>query len=270
VASLGGTYLTAPDMNTSESDMDRIGRRCPYVFCRSVAHGGSGSSAPATALGVLHGIRASVGHALDMSDLAGVTVLVQGLGGVGGHLVQLLAEAGAKLLVADIDAARVNRAVRDLGATMVEPDAVIDADCDVFAPCAVGGVLDLPAAEALKSRVVAGAANNQLTDPQVARRLRDRRVLYAPDFVINAGGVLHGVGLERLGWSAEDLQHHLAGIGERLLAIYREADAAGVSTHDAAERAAVRRLDAGPGVRRYADLHTGSRGVGMGSGDAGR
>lgn len=244
VASLRGTYLTGPDMNTSESDMDRIARRCPYVFCRSVAAGGSGSSAPATAVGVLHGIRASVQYALDAGDLRGISVLVQGLGGVGSHLARLLADAGATLLVADVDAGRVQQAVRALGAKPVEPDAVVGTACDVFAPCAIGGVIDLQAAETLTCRIVAGAANNQLTDPRVARQLRDRGVLYAPDFVINAGGALHGVGLEKLGWDQAELQRHLAGIGETLTGIYREADQDDISTHEAAQRLAQRRLDA--------------------------
>jgi len=242
VASLGGSYLTAPDMNTSESDMDRIARRCPYVFSRSVAQGGSGNSAPATAVGVLHGIRASTQHAFGSSELSGLGILVQGLGGVGGHVAELLTEAGARVLVADVDPDRVARAVQALGAAPIDAADVIGTDCDVLAPCAVGGVLDAAAVDTLRCRVVAGAANNQLAEPSIARRLRDRGVLYAPDFVINAGGVLHGVGLEQLGWDDAELQRRLRGIGDTLLTIYREADDAQLSTHDTAERAARRLL----------------------------
>src|SRR6266508_1964243 len=149
VRSLGGTYVTACDMNTSERDMDVVGERCPYVFGRSVACGGSGSSAPATATGVFHGIRASVAHAFGSSDLEGRTVLVQGVGSVGRSLALQLGQAGARLLVADV----------------VAPEDALGTACDVFSPNATGGILTPTTIPELRCRIVAGAANNQLADP---------------------------------------------------------------------------------------------------------
>jgi leucine dehydrogenase len=178
ITSLGGLYATAPDMNTSERDMDTIAERCEHVFCRSEANGGSGSTAPATAVGVFHGIRASVRYALDR-DLGGVRVLVQGLGAVGALLAQQLAAAGAEVLVSDVRAERV-------AATpwpVVAPADAIGTECDVYAPCAVGGTITAETVEQLRCRIVAGAANNQLADPGLADRLHERGILYAPDYV---------------------------------------------------------------------------------------
>ena len=157
IGSLGGLYATAPDMNTSERDMDTIGERTEHVFCKSVENGGSGSTAPDTAVGVFHGIRASVRFALDR-DLDGVRVLVQGLGAVGARLAQQLSAAGAEVLVSDIDAERVAAS----GLQAIDPADVIGTECDVYAPCAMGGTITATTVEALRCRVVAGAANNQL------------------------------------------------------------------------------------------------------------
>jgi leucine dehydrogenase len=168
ITSLGGLYATAPDMNTSERDMDVIAERCEYVFCRSAEHGGSGSTAPATAMGVFYGIRASVG-----GDLRGVRVLVQGVGAVGAILARELDAAGAEVLVSDVDLSRVF-------GHAVDPADVIGTECDVYAPCAAGGVSDCDTVEQLRCRIVAGAANNQLADPAVADRLHERGILYAP------------------------------------------------------------------------------------------
>ena len=216
ISSLGGLYATAPDMNTSERDMDTIAERCEHVFCRSEANGGSGSTAPATAIGVFYGIRATVAYKLGRDDLTGVRVLVQGLGAVGARLASLLADAGAEVLASDVDPARA------AGYRAVAPEDVIGTECDVYAPCAVGGVLTADAVERLRCRVIAGAANNQLADPALADRLHERGILYAPDYVINSGGVLHGTGLELLGWSAEQLDDALRGLGDTLLELYAD------------------------------------------------
>jgi leucine dehydrogenase len=217
IGSLGGLYATAPDMNTSERDMDTIGEVTEHVFCRSVANGGSGSTAPATAWGVFYGIEASVRHALGR-DLRGVRVLVQGLGAVGGPLAGHLASAGAEVLVSDVDAARVEAS----GFAAVAPEAVIGTECDVYAPCALGGTIDAETVERLRCRVVAGAANNQLAAPELADRLHARGILYAPDYVINSGGVLHGAGIELLGWDQARLDAALRGLGDTLLELYAE------------------------------------------------
>ena len=146
-------------MNTSERDMDTIAEHCEHVFCKSVGNGGSGSTAPATAVGVFHGIRASVEFKL-RRDLDGVRVLVQGMGAVGALLAQQLTAAGAEVLVSDVDPARTD------GYTAVAPEAVIGTECDVYAPCAVGGTITAETVERLRCSVVAGAANNQLADPR--------------------------------------------------------------------------------------------------------
>ncbi|WP_037498069.1 Glu/Leu/Phe/Val dehydrogenase family protein [Solirubrobacter soli] len=226
IGSLNGLYATAPDVNTSERDMDTIGERTEHVFCRSVANGGSGSTAPATAVGVFHGIRASVGHALG-TDLTGVKVLVQGFGAVGSLLAQQLKAAGADVLVSDIDPTRVD------GFAAVDPQDVIGTECDVYAPCAMGGTITATTVEALRCRVVAGAANNQLADPSLADRLHERGILYAPDYVINSGGVLHGTGLELLGWDHAQLDEALRGLGDTLLELYAGSDRSPVHAAEA-------------------------------------
>ena len=240
IDSLGGTYVTGPDMNTGVADMDVIGDRTPHVFCRSAAGGGSGDPSIHTALGVFHGIRASLGHALGSDDPAGRTILVQGAGSVGAKLAALLADAGADVLVSDVDEERARAA----GARVVPAGAALETACDVYAPCALGATLSEDSIPRLRCRLVAGAANNQLATPTDGERLRAAGILYAPDYVINSGGALHGIGLERLGWDHERLEREVAGIGDTLTRIYEEADAEGISTAAAAERLAARRLSA--------------------------
>jgi leucine dehydrogenase len=232
ITSLGGLYSCGPDMNTSEHDMDTIAETCPYVFCRTVENGGSGSTSPATARGVFYGIEASAKYALGVPDLQGVRVLVQGMGSVGALLAQYLAEAGAELLVSDVDAQRLT-----LG-TPVDPAEATRTECDVFAPCAVGGVINRATVDELRCRVIAGAANNQLAEPWIADRLHERGILYAPDYVINSGGVLHGAGLESLGWDEALVEERLRGLGDLLLELYAED---GSPVH-AADRLVDRRL----------------------------
>jgi leucine dehydrogenase len=242
VASLRGGFVTAPDVNTTELDMDVVAAEAPgFVFCRSAANGGSGSSAPATAVGVFHGIRASAAHALGR-DLDGLSVLVQGAGGVGGELARLLAGAGARVLVADVDRGRARAAAEEAGGDVVPPERALEAPCDVYAPCALGGTLSAETIPRLRCRVVAGAANNQLATPADADRLAARGILYAPDFVINAGGVLHGVGLELLGWDDAELARKLEAVGDTLLRVYELAEDGRTSTHAAAVRLADERL----------------------------
>src|SRR4051812_13738972 len=156
ITSLGGLYATAPDMNTSERDMDTIAERCEHVFCRSVEKGGSGSTAPATALGVFYGIQASVAYKLGRSDLSGIRVLVQGRGGVGAVLGGHLAEADADVLVSDVAEAGVTASALPA----VAPADVIGTECDVYAPCAIGGTIDAESIDKLRCSIVAGAANN--------------------------------------------------------------------------------------------------------------
>lgn len=242
IGALGGTYVTGPDVNTGEADMDAIGTRTPHVFCRSAANGGSGDPSIHTALGTFHGIRAALRHAHGSPDLAGRTVLVQGTGHVGGKLTRLLLDANAVVLVSDVDEERA----RATGAETVPADRVLELECDVYAPCALGATLNAESIPKLRCRVVAGAANNQLGTPEDGERLRARGILYAPDFVINAGGAMHGIGLEQLGWDEAELDRRVEGIGETLARIFATADAEGITTDEAAERLAAERL-AAPG-----------------------
>jgi leucine dehydrogenase len=246
IETLQGTYRTGPDMNTGAADMDVIGEVTPYAFGRSPERGGSGSSAPDTAVGVWHGIRASCAHAFGTPDLAGRSVLVQGAGGVGSMLVELLVADGAKVLVADVVAERVRELERRHGIEPVDPGEVVGTVCDVYAPCATGAVLTAETIPALRCPVVAGAANNQLGEPADAERLRAAGILYAPDFVINSGGALHLIGTEMLGWDAATLAARVAGIGDTLTEIYRHAAEEGTTTEDAAEAIARARLCAAP------------------------
>jgi len=236
VASLHGTFHTGPDVNTTVADMDVIGERCPYVFCRSEEHGGSGNPGPYTARGVFHGIRASVRHVFGTDSLAGRAVLVQGLGSVGAPLAAELAAAGARVLVSDVVPKRV------AGAELVPPEEVVGAECDVYAPCALGGTLNAETIPRLRCRIVAGSANNQLAEPADAERLREAGILYAPDFVVNAGGVLNSLGAEHLGWTGEQIEERLAGIGDTLEEIYEKAAVQGTTTEDAAQQLARERL----------------------------
>ena len=241
VNSLGGLYSAAPDMNTSALDMDVIGEVTPYVFCRTEAAGGSGDTAPDTAVGVLHGIEAACRYAFDSDDLSKRTVLVQGAGGVGGRLIELLMERDAGVIASDVDEVRLSR-LRDQGVKTVAAADAITTECDVFAPCAIGGVVNARTVPTLRCRVIAGGANNQLETPEDADRLREKGIVYAPDFVINAGGVLHGGGLEEQRWTREVLDQKLAGIGDAVYAILRQAERDGISTDAAARKIAVERI----------------------------
>jgi leucine dehydrogenase len=233
VASQGGSFMTSSDVNTGPDDMDVIGERTPNVFGRTAEKGGAGNPAPHTAKGVFHGIRASVG------ELADCSVLVQGAGNVGAALAELLKDAGAHVLAADVDEDRAT-AVGEV----VAVDDVYDADCDVYAPCALGGTLNAETVPRLRCRVVAGSANNQLAEPRVAELLRARGILYAPDYVINAGGAIALYGIEQLGWGEREVDDALERIGETLRAIYSRAEEEGITTAEAADRLAAARLSA--------------------------
>lgn len=243
-ATLGGNFQTGPDVNTTIADMDVIAERHAHVYCRSEARGGSGDPGPYTARGVFHGIRASVAHVFGTTDLAGRSILVQGVGDVGARLAEQLAEAGARVLVSDIDAARATALADRIGATVVPPESALELECDVYAPCALGATLNAATIPNLRCRIVAGCANNQLAEAGDAERLSEAGILYAPDYVINAGGVIHAWGTESLGWGPETVEARLAGIGDSLEEIYRRAEADAVTTESAAERLARSRLDA--------------------------
>jgi leucine dehydrogenase len=242
VDALGGTYVTACDMNTSEHDMDVVGERTRHLMGRTVGAGGSGTSAPSTAVGVFHGVRAAVGHVFGSDDLDGRSVLVQGVGAVGRVLAGLLSGTGARVLVTDVVEARAAEVAREHGAELVAPDVALGTPCDVLSPCATGGVLDASTIPALRCRIVAGAANNQLGEPRDAERLADRGIVYAPDFIVNAGGIIHLASLELLGEDEATRDERLRGIADALGECLRIAEAEGVSTGAAADQMVAARL----------------------------
>ena len=244
VESLHGTYVTACDMNTGPPDMDVIAERCSSVLGRTEANGGSGTSAPNTAVGVFHGIRATVAHAFGSNDLDGRTVAVQGVGAVGGPLSRMLADAGAQLTLADVDDVRAKELGEELEAEVVPADQIAEVPCDVFAPSATGGVLNADTIATLRCRVIAGAANNQLGEPADAERLAGRGILYAPDYVVNAGGVIHLVSYEMLDEDDERVQERLRAIGDTLGEVFARAEAGGISTGVAADAIVAERLAA--------------------------
>lgn len=237
VASLGGTYRTAGDMNIGPADLDVVAERCPWVYGTTARGGDSG---PGTARGVLHGIRAAVEQAFGATGLAGRRILVQGCGAVGHDLALALAADGADVLVSDVDEERA----RSTGLPSVPAADALAVECDVYAPCAVGGTLDADSISRLRCRVVAGSANNQLAEPADAERLQERGILYAPDYVINAGGVIQLIGTVDEGWDADELERRLAAIGDTLRELFAEAGRDGITPDAAAERLVERRLAA--------------------------
>ena len=237
VASLGGTYRTAGDMNIAPADLDIVKERCQWVYGTTGAGGNSGRG---TAIGVLHGIRAAAEHVFGSPDLAGRRVLVQGAGAVGHDLAGFLAFEGAEVLVSDVDEARAAEA----GGVVVPARDALATECDVYSPCAVGGTLNADTIPQLRCRIVAGSANNQLATPEDAQRLHDRGILYAPDYVINAGGVIQLLGLEDHGWDEAELERNLATIGDTLRRVFHDADEAGITPAAAAEQLAAQRIAA--------------------------
>jgi len=266
VASLGGDYITAEDVGTSAADMSWIAQETPWVTGKPLEMGGGGDPSPVTALGVLQGIRAASERTWGTADLAGRSVSVQGLGSVGRYLAGYLREAGAKVFGCDIDEEACRRARDEHGVEVVAPEEIYDLACDVFAPCALGAILNDRTIPRLRARVVAGGANNQLADPaRHGGELARRGILYAPDFVINAGGLIH-VYQEFLGYDQERALGRARGILETTREVFASADRDGVAPATAAERMAEARIAAtrerGPRawdpavVRRLAELAT--------------
>jgi leucine dehydrogenase len=242
VESLHGTYWTACDMNTAPPDMDVIAERCGSVFARTAEHGGSGTSAPATADGVFAGIRASVAHAFGSEDLGDHTVVVQGVGAVGGLLARRLHDAGARTTLTDVDEVRAKELAAEIGAEVVSPDGAIDVECDVLSPCATGGILSAESIPRLRCRIVAGAANNQLATADLADELHRRGILYAPDYVINAGGVISVYG-ELRGWDPARSREKAEEIHDTLRSVFRRAREKGTTPAAAADAIAEARLN---------------------------
>jgi len=190
VETLGGRYITAVDSGTSVSDMDIIARKTRHVVSTSSNAGGKGDPSPYTAIGVLKGIQAGVQFKLNKPDLNGVHVAIQGTGNVGLYLARELANLGARLTLCDSKPDTAKQIAQEFGAQVVDKDAIFDVECDVFAPCARGGVLTDAVIARLRAGIIAGAANNQLATPAIAQAIHARDIIYAPDYVINAGGLI--------------------------------------------------------------------------------
>ncbi|MBV6521588.1 MAG: Leucine dehydrogenase [Gemmatimonadaceae bacterium] len=246
VESLGGRYVTAEDVGTSTADMDFVHMETDYVAGLATR---SGDPSPVTAHGVFRAIQACARHRWGSESVAGKTVAVQGLGNVGQHLCKELHAADAKLVVTDIDPARVRQVVEELGARAVEPDAIYGAQADVFAPCALGGIINDATVPQLKVEVVAGAANNVLLEERHGTELEKRGILYAPDFVANAGGVIN-VYSELAGWTSKRALRKADEIYETTLGVFEIAKEQGIPTYVAADRLAERRLQAVGGLVR--------------------
>jgi leucine dehydrogenase len=223
LASLQGAYSTGQDMGTTTADMGVIAGACDYVMGAPKDGGQLTDPGPFTALGVFEGMKTALRHATGSDDLVGRRVLVQGVGDVGGPLARLVADAGATVLVSDLDDARVRGMAQELGGEVVYGNAIFGTECDVFAPCAVGAVLNEQTIPQLRCAVVAGSANNQLAEPGDAERLHARGILYAPDYVINAGGAM-AFGLLHQGVHEDEaLAERVRSLGTVLDEIFREA-----------------------------------------------
>lgn len=238
VESLGGRYITAEDVGTSVEDMSYVEMETEYVTGLA---GGLGDPSPVTAWGTFRGIQASAKARFGTDDLEGVTVAVQGLGHVGYYVSQFLNEVGARLIVTDIDAERVRSVVDQFGARGVEPSEIYGVDAQIFAPCALGAIVNDETLPQFRFQVIAGASNNQLKEERHGDMLTEKGILYAPDYVINAGGLINVYG-ELNGWGAERAKRKAGEIYQTLTDLYEIAEEQGVPTYQAADRLAERRI----------------------------
>ena len=247
VETLKGRYITAEDVGTTPADMEIVRLETQHV---AGLLGRSGDPSPFTARGVFRAIQASTKFLRHTDDLSQATVALQGCGSVGYNLAKLLHEAGAKLIVSDVNENSVSRVVNQFAAKRVEPSEIFSVHANVFAPCALGGVINDQTIPQLKVQIVAGAANNQLLEERHGTLLRERQILYAPDYVANAGGILNGC-VELLGWEAEHALRKVDEIYDTVLRIFESAQAEGITTNKAADRLAEERLKSS---QHYADV----------------
>jgi len=243
VDSLGGKYITAEDMNIGIPDLEEVRKETKWVTGLSRESGSSGNPSPYTARGCLVGLGAVAERVFGSPDLAGRRVLIQGVGAVGGALAALLAEAGAQVIICDINTDRIAELERAHGFESVPDERHLDVECDIYSPCARGATLNDDTIPRLKCRAVAGCANNQLLEQRHADMLRDRDILYAPDYVINAGGIIN-VSVELLpgGYDEGVALERVDRIADQLTQIFRIADEKGISTREAAAHLAEQRI----------------------------
>lgn len=238
VNNLGGRYITAEDMNVTTDDVEYIHEVTAHVVGLADK---SGNPAPITAFGVYQGMLAAVNEIYGSTDLKNKVVAVQGLGAVGHVICELLNEAGAKLYISDINSEKVNQAATEFNAVAVDPNEIYSIDCDIFAPCAMGAILNKDTVEKLKCKIVAGSANNQLADAEIGELLMKKRILYIPDYVINSGGVIN-VYEEMKGYNRENAMANAATIYDSVSEIIAITKNKKISTSKAADWLAEERI----------------------------
>jgi leucine dehydrogenase len=255
VETLGGRYITAEDVGTAREDMDIVKRETRWVTGVSEHYGGSGDPSPVTAFGVYQGLRAVCAEIWKTPEVEGRKFAVMGAGKVGYHVLKHLTEGKAEVVLSDIDVDNLGRAVRDFSVQTVDTEKIHTVECDVFVPCALGGILNDETIPELRCAAVAGAANNQLLRPEHGKLLQDRDVLYAPDFIINAGGLIN-VADELRGYDKARAMAQVAGIFHSLRKIFQIASLEGITNAEAAERLAEERMR---NVGRLKQIQVGPR-----------
>lgn len=237
---LGGRYITAMDSGTTEADMDTIAERTQYVTCTSNS-GSGGDPSPITAFGVCRGIESAVKFKLKKQDLQGVHVSIQGAGHVGYYLAKELHARGARMTICDINAKSLERCVNEFGVSVCSVDDIYDIEADVFAPCALGSILNLRTIQRLRVKIVAGSANNQLAHQHYGVVLHERGVLYAPDFVINSGGLIYAAAMYDHG-SFDQANKQVSDIYDTLIPIFERSEKENLATNEVAEKIALEKL----------------------------
>ena len=250
VDSLHGRYITAEDVGTTTTDMDMVRRETNWALGNSVALGGSGDPSPVTARGLMAAARAVAQWLWGDPDLTGRRFAIQGVGKVGSAFAQLLTEARAEVIVSDAYESAIEAAVKNYGVKPVDPDEIHKVDCDFFSPCALGGALNQNTIPELHCQAVVGSANNQLATEADAEKLTERGILYAPDFVVNAGGLIN-VYDELHGYSRNRALHRVDAIYDATLEILKTADDLGINPNEAAIKVAERRIEEIGGLRRF-------------------
>ncbi|MBT2665404.1 branched-chain amino acid dehydrogenase [Peribacillus simplex] len=241
IQGLNGRYITAEDVGTTVEDMDLIHEETDFVTGISPAFGSSGNPSPVTAYGVYRGMKAAAKEAFGTDSLEGKVVAVQGVGNVSYNLCRHLHEEGAQLIVTDINKESVARAVESFGATAVNPDEIYGVDCDIYAPCALGAVINDHTINQIKAKVIAGAANNQLKEPVHGDQIHEKGIIYAPDYVINAGGVIN-VADELLGYNRERALKKVETVYDTIERVFEIAKRDQIPTYKAADRMAEERI----------------------------
>ncbi|EKN63149.1 glutamate dehydrogenase/leucine dehydrogenase [Schinkia azotoformans MEV2011] len=242
VQGLNGRYITAEDVGTTVADMDLIHEETDYVTGISPAFGSSGNPSPVTAYGVYRGMKAAAKEAFGTDSLEGKTISVQGVGSVAYTLCEYLNKEGANLIVTDINKEAVQRAVQEFGAKAVDPSDIYSVDCDIYSPCALGATINDTTIPQLKAKVIAGSANNQLKDERHGDRLHELGIVYAPDYVINAGGVIN-VADELYGYNRDRAMKKVEMIYDNIAKVIEISKRDGIPTYKAADRLAEERIE---------------------------